>query len=133
MAKKNKNKSSEKYYSDYPIKSLFQVSMLAACISFILFYLKSSGGVIDSLFKSFLVFLSFSVAGGAIIVVVFSILGNIKQREYDEMIAQQNEAKAEMEAIAAAQKLATETQHHTKAEIQTDESKQEKNNTKLHS
>lgn len=103
MAKKIKNKNSEKYYSDYPIKSLFQVAMLAASISFILFYLKSSGGVIDSLFKSFLVFLSFAVAGGAIIIVVFSILGSIKQREYDEMIAQQNEAKAEMEAIAASQ------------------------------
>lgn len=110
MAKKSKNKGSEKYYSDYPIKSLFQVAMLAASISFILFYIKSSGGVIDSLFKSFLVFLSFAVAGGAVIVVVFSILGSMKQREYDEMIAQQNEAKAEMEAIAEAQKQAMEAQ-----------------------
>jgi len=111
MAKKNKNKGSEKYYSDYPIKSLFQVAMLAASISFILFYMKSSGGIIDSLFKSFLVFLSFAVAGGAIIIVVFSILGNIKQREYDEMIAQQNEAKAEMEAIAASQQQALSKQN----------------------
>ncbi len=110
MAKKSKNKGSEKYYSDYPIKSLFQVAMLAASISFILFYIKSSGGVIDSLFKSFLVFLSFAVAGGAVIVVVFSILGSMKQREYDEMIAQQNEAKAEMEAVAEAQKQAMEAQ-----------------------
>ncbi|MBI3258981.1 MAG: hypothetical protein HYZ54_05865 [Ignavibacteriae bacterium] len=121
MAKKNKNKGNEKYYSDYPIKSLFQISMLAASVSFILFYLKSSGGVIDSMFKSFLVFLSFAVGGGAIIVVVFSILGSIKQREYDEMIAQQNEAKAEMEAIVEAQKQAMEAQKRTKVEVNTQE------------
>lgn len=125
MAKKNKNKGNEKYYSDYPIKSLFQISMLAASVSFILFYLKSSGGVIDSMFKSFLVFLSFAVGGGAIIVVVFSILGSIKQREYDEMIAKQNEARAEMEAIAEAQKQAMEAQKRAKNEVNTQETHNE--------
>ena len=125
MAKKSKNKKKKKYYSDYPIKSLFQISMLAASVSFILFYLKSSGGVIDSMFKSFLVFLSFAAGGGAIIVVVFSILGSIKQREYDEMIAKQNEAKAEMEAIAEAQKQAMEAQKRTKTEVNIQESNNE--------
>lgn len=99
MAKKNstkdkKKEKNEKYYSDYPIKSLFQVAMLAASISFILFYLRNTA-IIDALFKSFLVFIAVSVAGAVIIIVVFSILGSIKQQEYEQMIAQKNAEKSE--------------------------------------
>ncbi len=116
MAKKNKNsakdKNKEKYYSDYPIKSLFQIPMLAASISFILFYTRNIG-VIDALFKSFLVFVAFSIAGGMIIIVVFSILGNIKQQEYNEMMAQRNLEKEEREA-AAQQLLANQTHESQK-------------------
>jgi len=101
MAKKNKNnakdKNKEKYYSDYPIKSLFQIAMLAASISFILFYIRNAG-IVDALFKSFLVFIAFSIAGGLIIIVVFSILGSIKQQEYKELLEQRNLEKSELEA-----------------------------------
>lgn len=103
---KNKEKNKEKYYSDYPIKSLFQVAMLAASISFILFYLRNNGAV-DALFKSFLVFIAFSVAGALIIIVVFSILGSIKQQEYEQMIAQKNLEKAESDAASTTSMLPT--------------------------
>jgi sorbitol-specific phosphotransferase system component IIBC len=113
MAKKSKNsakeKNKEKYYSDYPIKSLFQIAMLAASISFILYY-TSNIGVIDALFKSFLVFIAFSIAGGLIIIVVFSILSSIKQQEYNEMMALKNIEKDEQ---TAAQHLSAGQVHET--------------------
>ncbi|MBK9248698.1 MAG: hypothetical protein IPM69_11420 [Ignavibacteria bacterium] len=118
MATKNKStdKNKEKYYSDYPIKSLFQVAMLAASISFILFYTRNIG-IIDAIFKSFLVFIAFSIAGALIIIVVFSILGNIKQQEYKDLLSQRNLEKEERESYNQPQLFVNPTQEPVKKSI----------------
>jgi len=87
-AKKTKKKKEEKkpLYSDYPIKALFQVSVLAASVSFVLYYLSNPNDIIGTFFKSFLIFSAVAIAGGILIVAVFTVLGNMREKEHAKYI-----------------------------------------------
>ncbi len=87
-AKKTKKKIEEKkpLYSDYPIKALFQVSVLAASVSFVLYYLSNPNDIIGTFFKSFLIFSAVAIAGGILIVAVFTVLGNMREKEHAKYI-----------------------------------------------
>lgn len=87
-AKKAKKKKEEKkpLYSDYPIKALFQVSILAASVSFVLYYLANPNDIIGTFFKSFLIFSAVAIAGGILIVAVFTVLGNMREREHAKYV-----------------------------------------------
>lgn len=87
-AKKTKKKKEEKkpLYSDYPIKALFQISVLAASVSFVVYYLSNPNDIIGIFFKSFLIFSGVAIGGGIIVVAVFTVLGNMREREHKEYV-----------------------------------------------
>lgn len=97
--KKNAKKKKEEkkpLYSDYPIKALFQFSILAASVSFVLYYLSNPNDVIGTFFKSFLIFSAVAIAGGIILVAVFTVLGNMREKEHLQYV---EELKQEAERI----------------------------------
>jgi len=97
--KKNAKKKKEEkkpLYSDYPIKALFQFSILAASVSFVLYYLSNPNDVLGTFFKSFLIFSAVAIAGGIILVAVFTVLGNIREKEHLQYV---EELKQEAERI----------------------------------
>lgn len=88
MAKKksgsDKKGTDKKQYSDYPIKTLFQMSMLIASIAFILMYNANTVDILPIVYRSFLVFAICAVFGGGIMLTIVSILGKIRDREAEE-------------------------------------------------
>ncbi len=90
MAKKkskNDNKKQtvdKKQYSDYPIKTLFQISMLIASIAFILMYISNPEDIITSVYRSFIIFAMCAVFGGATMLTIVSMLGKVREREAEE-------------------------------------------------
>lgn len=87
MAKKNKNNAKEggkKQYSDYPISTLFQISMLVASLSFILMYLANPADVLTAVYRSFIIFAVCAVFGGAVMMTIVSMIGKIREREAEE-------------------------------------------------
>ncbi len=97
--KKNAKKKKEEkkpLYSDYPIKALFQFSVLVASISFVLYYVSNPNDIVGIFFKSFLIFSAVAIAGGIILVAVFTVLGNMREKEHLQYI---EELKQEAERI----------------------------------
>lgn len=91
MAKKTaakKKPEKKKLYSDYPIKALFQFSTLAAAVAFVVLYVNNPSNIIEIFFQSFLVFSSVSIAGGLVMVSIFSVLGNLRKKEHEEYVEQ---------------------------------------------
>lgn len=88
MAKKKKDDEKKgkdkKQYSDYPIKTLFQMSLLVACIAFVLMYNASAVEILPIVYRSFLVFAICAIFGGGIMLTIVSILGKIRDREAEE-------------------------------------------------
>jgi hypothetical protein len=90
MAKKKSKSDStkqpgdKKQYSDYPIKTLFQVSMLIASIAFILMYISNPEDIITSVYRAFIIFAVCAIFGGAIMLTIVSMLGNVREREAEE-------------------------------------------------
>ncbi|HRE58551.1 MAG TPA: hypothetical protein PLW09_12085 [Candidatus Kapabacteria bacterium] len=97
--KKNAKKKKEEkkpLYSDYPIKALFQISILVASISFVIYYISNPNDIVGIFFKSFLIFSAVAIAGGIILVSVFTVLGNIREKEHLQYV---EELKQEAERI----------------------------------
>ncbi|MFN5309285.1 MAG: hypothetical protein ACK5C0_07505 [Candidatus Kapaibacterium sp.] len=97
--KKNAKKKKEEkkpLYSDYPIKALFQCSVLVASISFVLYYVSNPNDIVGIFFKSFLIFSAVAIAGGIVLVAVFTVLGNMREKEHQQYI---EELKQEAERI----------------------------------
>ncbi|MBN8574681.1 MAG: hypothetical protein J0M05_12280 [Candidatus Kapabacteria bacterium] len=97
--KKNAKKKKEEkkpLYSDYPIKALFQFSVLVASISFVLYYVSNPNDIVGIFFKSFLIFSAVAIAGGIVLVAVFTVLGNMREKEHQQYI---EELKQEAERI----------------------------------
>lgn len=90
MAKKKsknddqKKTGDKKQYSDYPIKTLFQVSMLIASMAFILMYISNPEDIITSVYRAFMIFAICAVFGGTIMLTIVSMLGRIREREAEE-------------------------------------------------
>lgn len=88
MAKKkkddNKKGADKKQYSDYPIKTLFQISMLVASIAFIVMYNANATDILSIIYRSFLVFAICAIFGGGIMLTIVSMLGKIRDREAEE-------------------------------------------------
>ncbi len=97
--KKNAKKKKEEkkpLYSDYPIKALFQISILVASISFVIYYISNPNDIVGIFFKSFLIFSAVAIAGGIILVSVFTVLGNSREKEHLQYV---EELKQEAERI----------------------------------
>ncbi|MBL7999266.1 MAG: hypothetical protein JNL32_11585 [Candidatus Kapabacteria bacterium] len=68
----------------YPIGLLFQVSTLAGTLSFLMFSISGAYDVATAVFRSFVVFSVFAIAGGILMVVAVSILHDITMRNLKE-------------------------------------------------
>lgn len=80
-----KAKDAEKrQYSDYPIKTLFQISLLIASLAFILMYIASPADVVAAIYRAFIIFALCGIFGGVIMLTIISILGRIREREAEE-------------------------------------------------
>ncbi|GEM_PF-2862433 len=112
MAKEKKNvelsqkELEKKEMTDYPISTLFQVSMLAGIVSFFIFYFNNPiGDIFNMIFRAFFVFTIFAISGGVIIVIVVSIFNSNKEREervyfdeqYEKTLQNIEEAKVRYE------------------------------------
>lgn len=112
MAKQKKNVElsekdlEKKEMTDYPIATLFQVSMLAGIVSFFLFYFNNpNGDIFTMIFRAFFVFTIFAICGGVIIVIVVSIFNSNREREeriyfdeqYEKTLRNIEEAKIRFE------------------------------------
>ena len=93
---KKKKEEQQPLYSDYPIKALFQFSVLVASISFVLYYVSNPNDIVGIFFKSFLIFSAVAIAGGIVLVAVFTVLGNMREKEHQQYI---EELKQEAERI----------------------------------
>jgi len=93
--KKPKDRSENKPTINYPIKTVFQLSTLAGCVAFIMLYINKSADITTILFRSFLVFVGFSVAGRLLMVGFFSIL--LTNRQQEEEYLKEQEEKRERE------------------------------------
>lgn len=115
MAKKKKKISDEEQYmaelnakAQYPIGLLFQISILAGTVSFLLLSISGNRDVISSLFRSFIVFVGFTIVGGIVMVAIVSILHDIKMKEVaerqrvmeEERIAMLEAQEAELRRLA---------------------------------
>lgn len=87
-AAKGKNKkepgSEKKQYSDYPISTLFQISLLIAALAFILMYIASPADVVPALYRAFIIFAVCTVFGGVVMLTIISVVGKIREREAAE-------------------------------------------------
>jgi uncharacterized membrane protein len=112
MAKQKKNielsekEIEKKEMTEYPISTLFQVSMLAGIVAFFIFYFKNpNGDIFAMIFRAFFVFTIFAICGGVIIVLVVSIFNSNREREervyfdeqYEKTIKNIEEAKQRFE------------------------------------
>lgn len=85
MAKKKKEKGDEKpSYSDYPIKTLFRVSILGGCVAFLLYYLNNPNEIFTAFFRAFLIFAALAIFGGMVMIVIFYLISGMRKREHDE-------------------------------------------------
>ncbi len=83
--KDKKAKEGEKrQYSDYPISTLFQISLLVASLAFILMYIANPAEVIPAIYRAFIVFAVCAVFGGLVMLTIISIMGRIREREAEE-------------------------------------------------
>ncbi len=88
MAKKNKGKDKDKgrqTYSDYPIRTLFQISVLVGTLTFVNGYLSSSSNLIESMYLAFVFFSGTIIIGGLIIVTLSYLFGKVRESESEEM------------------------------------------------
>lgn len=90
MAKQKNNSSNakktgdKKQYSDYPIKTLFQISMLIASMAFILMYISNPDDILTPIYRAFIIFAVCAVLGGALMLTIVSMLGSIREREAED-------------------------------------------------
>lgn len=88
MAKKKKDKDKEsnrRTYSDYPIRTLFQISILVGTLTFVNGYLSSSSDLIESLYLAFVFFSGTIIIGGLIVVTLSYLFGKVRESESEEM------------------------------------------------
>ena len=84
MAKKKKKGTEKKFsHSDYPIKTLFQLSFLAGTIAFL--YSFYTGELLMAVVRGFSFFLIFAIFGGLILVTVVSILASLREQQTEAM------------------------------------------------
>lgn len=74
-----------KLYSDYPIKTLFQISILGGAIAFILTYIGNTNAIWNAIFRGFIIFIALAVFGSIMMITVVSILAKIHEQQAEEM------------------------------------------------
>ncbi len=109
-AKKNNKSSNDKDLakrSRYPIGLLFQVSTLAACVSYLLF---SSGSHLDfatAIYRALVVFVGVSVCLGLVMVTVVGVLHRVKMQETEDRLRRLAEEQlAEQQLFESQQRAA---------------------------
>ncbi len=92
--KKTKDDASRQHYSDFPIKSLRQVSLAAGAITFVISFIRSQDWV-SAVFHSFVVLILFSVVGGVIMITIVSVMGRLQSQKAEEMKKQLEQEQQE--------------------------------------
>lgn len=118
MGKKKQNKANEadkelQARVQYPIGLLFQISTLIGCLSFMLMILSGSTDVVHAMFRAFVVFVGIAFIGGFMMMIVVSILHDIKMKEFKEKLR-----ILEEEQIAQLEAQELELQKHEEARLE---------------
>ncbi len=83
--KENKERAKHKKLISFPFKTLFKVSLFLSLMSFIVQFFGVSKPLYDSLYLSFLIFVSIYLFIGLIIITVFFIVAEKRQKEEVEI------------------------------------------------
>jgi flagellar biosynthesis/type III secretory pathway M-ring protein FliF/YscJ len=97
--KKREKKEMQRIKSNvnFPIKALFQGSIIIGLIFFVVKYFGQSADLIKSIFYSFIVFASVYIGVGIIMLLSFFLIAHNKKRELREMIKVEKERKMQEE------------------------------------
>lgn len=82
---------------DFPFKTLFQVSLLFTLLYFIIIFFGRQDVLYKAVFSSFMVFTALYLGLGIVLVAIFLVISEKRQKEFEEEIRIINEQKREEE------------------------------------
>ncbi len=130
---KQRDKQREKYIKssiNFPFRTLWQVSLLGACIMFLIKFFGQTSDIVHSLYISFLTFIVIFLALGLLLITLFYVISESKKQEKEldrkrKQEERRQQDKQKQEELARFEQMKNERKAEERASTESQETQQQ--------